>query len=124
LLDGKGAASSKEFAQFQTRVIFSFRYFEQSNHLRFVVRVADVRISPANHALRSDRSTPATDAPAEEGNMTRDELMAAVREYADREHPGWDAASVCICRGNGREPEMMTITPKPSAASLPLESQG
>src|SRR6185437_1160605 len=57
-------------------------------------------------------------------NMSRDELMDALREYVDREHPGWDGASVTVSRGDGREPERLVISParSPSDASLPAES--
>lgn len=43
--------------------------------------------------------------------MTRDELMDAVREYANREHPGWRCASVCVDIRDGLPHEMIVITP-------------
>lgn len=54
--------------------------------------------------------------------MTTDELKQAVREYADREHPGWDVASVCVSRGPGAEPE--TIIVNPSRADGPPSPRG
>ena len=34
--------------------------------------------------------------------MTRDELVKAIREYAESEHSGWDSVSV-LCRGQRQE---------------------
>lgn len=53
--------------------------------------------------------------------MTRDELVNAVREYANAKHPGWDVASVMVSRGIGREPETLIVMA--SCPSPPVESQ-
>ena len=44
--------------------------------------------------------------------MAAEELKRVVREYANREHPGWDVASITISRGPGEKPETLVITPK------------
>lgn len=61
----------------------------------------------------------------ERSNKTAEQLKQDVRDYADREHPGWDVARVAISRGLGHEPELLIITPKHQASvpSLPSESQ-
>lgn len=50
--------------------------------------------------------------------MTAEQLKLAVNEYARENFPGsWDVASVVISLGEGREPEMLVVTPRRQAAA-------
>lgn len=58
--------------------------------------------------------------------MSLDQLVSALREYATREHPGWDVLSLMVSRGVGAAPETIILTPtgeRLSGPSLPAASR-